>query len=213
MQQIIKEIETALAGEKPGLKAQLLMAPEFRKEELLNRNDRSKTRKSAVLLLLNPFDTELKILFTKRSSSLKVHRGQVSFPGGQYDKSDQSLQETALRETCEEIGICKDDIRVLGELSELFIPPSNFDVHCVVGVLKKPAIFNLNTDEVEAAVEVPLSILLDKTNIKEKVFTSSSSGKHRPAPYFDVMGLEIWGATAMIVSELLELIRQNEIKI
>jgi len=213
MQQIIKAIEAALAGEKPGLKAQLLMAPEFRKEELMNRNDRSKPRKSAVLLLLNPFDKELKLLFTKRSSSLKVHRGQVSFPGGQYDQNDISLQETALRETCEEIGVCKADIRVLGELSELFIPPSNFDVHCLVGMMKKPVIFNINTDEVEAVVEVPLSILLDKTNIKEKVFTTSTSGKQRPAPYFDVMGLEIWGATAMIVSELLELIRQNNIKI
>jgi 8-oxo-dGTP pyrophosphatase MutT (NUDIX family) len=212
MQQTIAKIQEALAGEKGGLKDQLLMAPKFRKEELKKRPKGFVARKSAILLLLNPFSEDLSLIFTKRSSKLKVHRGQVSFPGGQKDKEDKSLQETALRETCEEIGICGNVVKVIGNLSDLFIPPSNFDVYCIIGVLQKETSYSINTDEVESVVEVPLKMLLDSKNIKQKIFTSSSSGEQREAPYYDVMGLEIWGATAMIVSELLELIRRYDIK-
>jgi len=213
MQQIVAKRQEALAGEKGGLKAQLLMAPEFRKEELQQGPKGFAARKSAVLLILNPFSEDLSLVFTKRSAKLKVHRGQVSFPGGKIDKEDKSLQETALRETCEEIGICGNAVKILGELSNLFIPPSNFDVYCLLGVLQKEIPYTINTNEVESVVEVPLKMLLDTKNIKQKVFTSSSSGEQRSAPYFDVMELEIWGATAMIVSELLVLIRKNNIKI
>ncbi len=213
MQRFIDDLIQALAGDKGGLQSQLLMAPEFRKEELQQRPEGFRARESAVLLLLNPFSKELSLIFTKRSSMLKVHRGQVSFPGGQRDKKDKNLLNTALREAYEEIGINKEDIEILGNLSELFIPPSNFDVHCVVGILQKKPQYKINPNEVEEVVEVPLSMLLDQKNIKRKTFTSSSSDKHRPAPYFDVMGLEIWGATAMIVSELLELIRALKSKV
>ena len=184
------------------------MAPEFRKEEIQERPQGFQARESAVLLILNPFSEDLSLIFTKRSSKLNVHRGQVSFPGGQRDEKDKNLVNTALREACEEIGVCTDEIEVLGSLSDLFIPPSNFEVHCVVGVLLNKPQYKICPDEVEAVVEVPLHLLLDSRNVKRKTFTSSSSGNSRLAPYFDVKGLEIWGATAMIVSELLELVRE-----
>jgi 8-oxo-dGTP pyrophosphatase MutT (NUDIX family) len=206
MEQFIQKLKRALAGEKGGLEAQLRMAPEFRSEEIRKRNPDKSPRKSAVMILLNPFAEDLSLIFTKRSPRLKVHRGQVSFPGGQKDDSDADLLQTALREVKEEIGIKADEIDLLGKLSDLFIPPSNFDVAVFVGVVKRPPKYRINPDEVEEVVEVPLSMLLQPGNVKRKVFYKTTSGMDRSAPYYDVKGLEIWGATAMIVSELVELI-------
>ncbi len=212
MQQFFENIKQALAAKKyGGLATQLLMAPEFRKDEIANRDAAKPSRESAVALLINPFAEELSIIFTKRSSALKVHRGQVSFPGGQMDKTDPDFEFTALREVEEEIGIKRGDIEVLGWLSNLFIPPTNFEVHVLVAYFKRKPVYVINPAEVEEVVEVPLQILLDKKNIKSKVFSSSSSGDERQAPYYDVKGLEIWGATAMILSEFLELVRTEEI--
>ena len=208
MEGVLKELEVLLGDRLPGMAAQLKMAPEFRKEELLHRDDVQHTKKSAVLLLLNPFSDELSIILTKRSSSLKVHRGQVSLPGGRVDTEDENEIATALRETEEEIGIPINNIEVIGQLSNLFIPPTHFDVMPIVGVLKEKPIYKINPDEVEVVVDVPLSQLLDKKNVKRKVFYKSSSGSERTAPYYDVMGLEIWGATAMILSEFEELVRK-----
>ena len=165
------------------------------------------SRKSAVLILFNPFSTELSIIITKRSSRLKVHRGQVSLPGGSVDKNDADAEATALRETWEEIGIPSNDVEVIGQLSGIYIPPTNFDIVPVIGFLKRKPYYNINPDEVAEVVEVPLSQLMKPDNIKRKVFYTSSSGEDRKAPYYDVMGLEIWGATAMILSELVEIVK------
>lgn len=210
MENLISSLIVILQGKKPGAVAQLLMAPKFRKEELLDRDPNLVSKKSAVLILFNPFATELSIIITKRSSQLKVHRGQVSLPGGKMDAEDKNANATALRETWEEVGIPSNYIEVMGHLSNLYIPPTNFDVVPVVGVLTKKPQYNISPNEVEEVVEIPVSHLLDSSNIKEKVFFTSSSGQDRKAPYYDVMGLEIWGATAMILSELIELIRQVE---
>ena len=211
-QDFIAALEKALQGAKGGLEAQLRMAPEFRKEEIAKKkSEDAPARKSAVIILINALDNEPKLIFTKRSPKLKVHRGQVSFPGGQCDKEDQSPLHTALRELREEIGIDSEDVAVLGSLSDLFIPPSNFDVKVLVGALKRKPEYKLNYDEVAEVVEVPVRMLLDAGNVKEKVFYKSTSGRERKAPYYDVIGLEIWGATAMIVSELLDLLRRHKI--
>ena len=203
MENLKNQLLNALKASKPGQKAQLLMAPDFREEELLQRDNKLASKKSAVLVLFNPFSDELSLIITKRSSRLKVHRGQVSFPGGRADKADKNPIETALRETEEEIGIPRQSIEIIGQLTNLFIPPTNFDVVPVVGFLKTVPNYNCNPDEVEQVLEVPITKLSDSSNIKQKVFYTSSSGIDRKAPYYDVMGLEIWGATAMILSELL----------
>jgi 8-oxo-dGTP pyrophosphatase MutT (NUDIX family) len=207
----VEGLKRALAGEKGGLEAQLQMAPDFRSEEIRRRSPENNPRKSAVIILLNPFADELSLVFTKRSPRLKVHRGQVSFPGGQMDKDDRDLLETALREMREEIGIAAEDIQLLGQLSDLFIPPSNFDVAVFVAVLMRPPKYRINPDEVEDVVEIPLRMLLEPENIKRKVFYKTTSGVDRSAPYYAVKDLEIWGATAMIVSELVELIRKQNL--
>ncbi|RUA24107.1 MAG: coenzyme A pyrophosphatase [Bacteroidetes bacterium] len=205
----LEKIKQCLQTPLLGLDAQLLMAPEFRKEEILKRDSKQRPKRSAVLLLLNPFSESLSIILTKRSSALKVHRGQVSLPGGRVDDHDENAIATALRETEEEIGISPDKIEVIGQLSNLFIPPTHFDVCPIVGVLKEKPIYKINPDEVEEVVEVPLSQLLDIENIKRKVFHTSTSGINRTAPYYNVMGLEVWGATAMILSEFVELIKSD----
>ena len=203
-------LKKVLEGEKPGIQSQLLMAPKFREEELMQRDANLPSKKSAVLILFNPFSTELSIIITKRSSRLKVHRGQVSLPGGRVDKSDVDVQATALRETWEEIGIPSKHVEVIGQLSGIYIPPTNFDIVPVVGFLKEKPVYKISIDEVEEVVEVPLSQLMDSNNVNEKVFYTSSSGEDRKAPYYDVMGLEIWGATAMILSEMVEIVKVIE---
>jgi len=210
MERKIEKLESLLKGELPGLAAQLKMAPQFRKEELQNYQLEGKGKKSAVLILLNPFADDLSIILTKRSAQLKHHRGQVSFPGGRVDQADKDDIATALRETHEEIGIKPEDIKVLGRLSRLIIPPTNFDVSPIVGVLTKSPSYVRSVDEVESVEEVPIVQLMDKQNIKQKLFTTSSSGNHRKAPYYDLMGMEIWGATAMIISELVEVLKIDE---
>jgi len=196
-----------LKGELPALDAQLQMAPEFRKEELLKQKSDLKIKNSAVLILFNPFAENLSIVFTKRSSRLNIHRGQVSFPGGRVDAADRDATATALRETWEEIGIPSSQIEIIGQLSNLYIPPTSFDVRVMLGFLKSKPIYKINPDEVEEVVEVPISQLMDPSNIKSKVFYKTNSNLNRKAPYYDVMGLEIWGATAMIISELLVCIK------
>ena len=210
MERKIEKLESLLKGELPGLAAQLKMAPQFRKEELQNYQLEGKGKKSAVLILFNPFADDLSIILTKRSAQLKHHRGQVSFPGGRVDQADKDDIATALRETHEEIGIKPEDIKVLGRLSRLIIPPTNFDVSPIVGVLTKSPSYVRSVDEVESVEEVPIVQLMDKQNIKQKLFTTSSSGNHRKAPYYDLMGMEIWGATAMIISELVEVLKIDE---
>jgi 8-oxo-dGTP pyrophosphatase MutT (NUDIX family) len=210
MEDFKAKLKQQLQGEKPGIRAQLLMAPKFREEELMQRDANLPSKKSAVLILFNPFSPELSIIITKRSSRLKVHRGQVSLPGGSVDKHDVDAEATALRETWEEIGIPSKHVEVIGQLSGIYIPPTNFDIVPVVGFLKEKHTYNINPDEVAEVVEVPLSQLMDSNNIKSKVFYTSSSGEDRKAPYYDVMGLEIWGATAMILSEMVEIVKVIE---
>ncbi len=207
MKDFKQKLSQQLQAKRPGLQAQLMMAPKFREEELMQRDANLPSRKSAVLILFNPFSTELSIIITKRSSRLKVHRGQVSLPGGSVDKNDVDAEATALRETWEEIGIPSNDVEVIGQLSGIYIPPTNFDIVPVIGFLKRKPNYNINPDEVAEVVEVPLSQLMNPNNIKRKVFYTSSSGQDRKAPYYDVMGLEIWGATAMILSELVEIVK------
>ena len=206
-EEFIAELHTALPNRKGGLEAQLLMAPSFREEELIKRDPEVTSKKSAVLVLLNPYSSKLSLIITKRSSKLNSHRGQVSFPGGKVDETDKNITETALRETDEEIGIQAKDIQVIGYLTKLYVPPSNFDITPVVAILKKAPDYAINDDEVESVVEVPIQDLLDNSNILEKPFFKTSSGIDRVAPYYDVMGLEIWGATAMIISEFIALIK------
>ena len=204
----IEEIENALKRPLPGKKAQFIMAPGYRPDYELEEVMKFNPRIGGVLLLLDPSGDELKVVLTLRKQYDGTHSGQMSFPGGKQEPSDSDLIQTALRETNEEIGIAPNHIRIIGRLSELYIPPSNFLVYPSVGVIKEEATFKKQDDEVEEIVSVPLSFFLDKnsrTTTKIKVMGNSTVD----VPAYVYGHYTIWGATAIMMSEFVYLLTEE----
>jgi 8-oxo-dGTP pyrophosphatase MutT (NUDIX family) len=190
----------------PGLPSQLKMAGMrrlLRGGQVVIPDD---AKKSAVLALFYPTDGKIYLAFIKRTEYPGVHSGQISFPGGGWEERDKDLVDTALRETEEEIGVDRHSVIAVGKLTELFIPPSNFLVTPIVGYINERPYFNPDPDEVDRILEIPLDALLDDSNIREKDITIFPAiNLNVPSYYID--GNVIWGATAMIVSELVDVIR------
>ena len=150
---------------------------------------------------------ETQLLLILRKTYKGVHSNQIGFPGGKVEEEDGNLKTTALRETNEEVGVLPKDIEVVKELSQLYIPPSNFLVQPYLGIYKHPKPFVIQESEVERVVEVLLSDFLDDTTlIQENLSTSYASNMDVPA--FKLNGYVVWGATAMMLNEIKELIRQ-----
>jgi 8-oxo-dGTP pyrophosphatase MutT (NUDIX family) len=194
-------IETALSKPLPGLKAQLRMAP--RPGLLKSPSSQSKPRKSGVLILLFPsLDTgELCLVLTRRTESVADHKGQISLPGGAVDPDDLSTAHTALREACEEVGVCGDNMRILGSLTPIYIPPSDFCVQPYVAHLPHAPQFLPQPEEVAEILEVPLPYLLDEKNIVVEEWLLDEEVKE--VPFFNVYGHKVWGATAVVLSEFI----------
>lgn len=202
------EIKFRLSGDLPGTESQLKMAPEHRAEELFSlRNKAYNPKLSAVLILLFQEAEKLKIIFIRRSDYVGIHSGQMAFPGGRAEKTDVNLQFTALREVEEEIGIKADSVEVLGNLSDLYIPPSNFLVRPFVGYLKGKPDYVVDNREVKEVKEFELDLFFQENIIKKKDFQAHNSMRRISAPYYEVNGTAIWGATAMILAELLDMLR------
>ncbi|MDP4239954.1 MAG: CoA pyrophosphatase [Bacteroidota bacterium] len=192
----------------PGVTSHQKMAPRHRfdeSSEKANRLDLAKN--SAVLVLLFPEKGKLKTVLIKRSEYEGVHSGQISFPGGQYGNTDKSFETTALRETYEEIGVEKDKIQIIGQLSDLYIPPSNFLVKVFVGYAAQKPEYIPDTKEVQSVIEVNIDEFYDSQNKDEKDFYSTFGKIKVNAPYYKINDIEIWGATAMIVTELLDILK------
>jgi len=187
-------------GKLPGMEVMAQMAPIDRKLSYPNGNDYSD---SAVALLLFKKENELYFPLIKRTSHNKndKHRGQISLPGGKYDEEDKTLLNCALRELEEELGVSNDNISVLGELTKLFIPVSNFMVHPFVLFTKNENRFVPQETEVEYVLEVKLKDLLKKENIRKGEIELTSGKKIDNIPYFMLDNHVIWGATAMILNE------------
>jgi 8-oxo-dGTP pyrophosphatase MutT (NUDIX family) len=203
----IDELKQKLQQPLPGVKSHLKMAPKNRLEELSTFNITPPlARKSAVLILLFPDNGKLKTVLIKRSEYDGVHSGQISFPGGKFENTDSTFEETALRETNEEIGVEPYNIEIIGQLTDFYIPPSNFLVKVFVGYSSKKPEYIPDRKEVQSIVEVDIDEFFDINNIAEKEFYSTSRKTAVFAPCYLVNGLEIWGATAMILSELLDVL-------
>tara|TARA_Y100000782_G_C10189462_1_gene269702 strand:+ start:17427 stop:18080 length:654 start_codon:yes stop_codon:yes gene_type:complete len=164
-------------------------------------------RLSAVLVLLFPDDDgKANTVLMERNTYNGTHSGQVSFPGGKCEDYDDSFASTALREANEEVGTDTSAINVIGKLSDVYIPPSGFLVKPIVGVTTVRPSFVPDPREVQTIIETPLSLITDDNAIRYKKIKFSSSPVKVKAPYFDVHGHTVWGATAMMLSELRELI-------
>ena len=156
------------------------------------------SRQAGVLLLLYPEPDGLYIVLTRRTESLRGHSGQVSFPGGRRDLHDESFTATALRETCEELGIC-EGITVVGRLSPIYIPPSDFEVFPTVGYVPQRPLFRPNTGEVAEVLGLSLAALLDERNKREEEWPFPNM--RIKVPYYLVGEHKVWGATAIMLSE------------
>ena len=184
------------------------MSPVTRKlQNYLSKNkpgSQKKARQSAVLILIYPIDNIPHILFIKRAKDKTVHSGQISFPGGKKEDTDTSHVVTALREADEEVGISIDSIEVFGQLTKFYIPPSNFEVHPVIGVSFKQPTFVTN-HEVDRIIEVKIGDLTNSQNHTYKKI-KISGGNEYVVPCYYVNKEVIWGATAMILSQLMNLL-------
>jgi 8-oxo-dGTP pyrophosphatase MutT (NUDIX family) len=156
-------------------------------------------REAGVLALICRQPDGLHVILTLRTEHLRSHRGQISFPGGKRAAEDKSLTRTALRETCEELGIC-DGITVLGQLTPFYIPPSHFNVYPTIAALEGPPVFRPNPAEVAEVFTFALQDLLDERHRREEQRTFR--GMPIRVPYYYVSGHKVWGATAVMLSEL-----------
>ena len=188
----------AFSSGLPGEEAQQRMAPAYRG----SFHHAGNPAKAGVMILLYPFRDEANLVFIKRNEYEGHHSGQVSFPGGAFETEDRTILHTALRETREELGM-SDEIEVLGTLSQVHIPVSNFLVYPVVGWTNSRPDFEPDPTEVQYLIESPVGALLDPSNRESE--TIFKHGKEIVTPYYKIGEEKIWGATAMILSEFLQL--------
>ena len=199
----IKKIQTKPLG---GLASQFKLAPALRKQYSEAVIQSKTPRKAAVLALFYPdVNQHTKFLLTERASYNGTHSSQISFPGGKIDKTDKNLKKAALRETFEEVGIIESSINVIRELTDVYIPPSNFLATPFIGFVDKRPVFDLNY-EVDKAIEVLISDLLNDSNITSINMTNSYMDNAN-VPCFKLNDYIVWGATAMILSEIKELLK------
>jgi len=189
-----------------GLEAQFKLAPAMRLGYSSEKIKAKYPKKAAVLALFYPNkDNETCFLLTQRAQYKGTHSAQISFPGGKVEATDATLKDTALRESFEEVGIAKEAVTVLREMTDVYIPPSNFLATPFIGIsLKKPT-FTSN-HEVAQLLEIPVSALLQEANITFRTL-STSYATNIEVPCFQFKDIIVWGATAMMLSEIKELLR------
>jgi 8-oxo-dGTP pyrophosphatase MutT (NUDIX family) len=193
--------------ELPSITSHIKMAPLERVKSLQEPIYSSLTaKKAAVMMLFYPKESETHLVLIKRNSYPGVHSSQIAFPGGKVDPEDVDFRQTALRETFEEIGISEDKISVVKDFTPLYIPPSDFLVYPFMGVCSTEIEFVLQQEEVAGIIEVPLKTLLDESIISNKILDTSYA-KSLEVPVFEIEGHIVWGATAMMLSELKDVLK------
>ena len=184
------------------------MAPAFRIKELQSRSfEQHQLRKAAVLILCYPSVLNQSVYFSmiQRPHYEGVHSGQIALPGGKAEPEDKSMQETALRETEEEIGVPRTDISTVKAMTRLYVPPSNYWVYPFVGFISSPPRFIPQLEEVADILEIPLTPFLDGQMVTKTKRQTSYAGEIT-VPAFQFQHHMIWGATAMIMSEFREMV-------
>ena len=199
----LEEIQKKPLG---GLISQFKLAPKLRTQFSQELIDSKNPKKAAVLALFYPDkNNKTCLLLTQRASYKGSHSAQVSFPGGKIDQKDSNLKETALRETLEEVGVISEEIKIIRQLSDSYIPPSNFLVAPFIGVINKKPVFKPNY-EVANIIEVLISDLLNDNNLTSTEMETSYM-KNIEVPCFKLNGYIVWGATAMMLSEIKDLFK------
>lgn len=207
-QQLLNQLRQRLQdGELPGLSVQRKLAPPLRGEY---RDPPPTARRASVMALLYPIEAVLHLLYIQRTSPANDrHAGQISFPGGSVDEGDIDAADTALRELEEEVGVGRDDIELLGPLTPLYIPVSNFLVDPFVGFMPYQPILIPQVTEVARTLELPLRDFLEPSALQLGPRQLANGMTLPQVPYWAVAGEEVWGATSMMTAELLELLQKR----
>jgi 8-oxo-dGTP pyrophosphatase MutT (NUDIX family) len=199
----LEQLRRDLASPLPGPQAQYAMAPAPRTGAEMDNQPLPDARMGGVLLLLFPRDNALTVPLILRPTYRGVHSGQVAFPGGGREDGDPDIIATALREAHEEIGIDPQTVEVLGQLSPLYVYPSNYLVHPVVGWTDREPELVIDEHEVAQLILAPLTELLDPASRQSDIW--QLRGRTATVPFFRIQEQIIWGATAMMLSEFLSL--------
>lgn len=206
-QYFLEYVPNLAEAKLPAMEAHIKMAPFERIESLKNSDFENRSpRMAAVMMLFYPKNGMTHLALIVRNSYEGVHSGQIAFPGGKFETGDENFSKTALRETEEEVGINPAIIDVIKSFTQVYIPPSNFIVHPFLGICREEICFVLDPTEVSGIIELPLSVFLnDGILIEAKMATSYAKEVNVPA--FDIDGHVVWGATAMMLSELKDVLK------
>lgn len=199
----IELIQEKLTGPLPGMEAHLKMTP----YRALTKSIPDNRKEGAVMLLLYQKEGEYYFPLTQRHDYKGAHANQISFPGGKLEEQDDSFYQAALRETGEEIGVLTENITQIGELTQLYIPPSNYMVSAFVGIYSGTPTFIKEEKEVKEIIEVPLNTLFNKEIVKETQVTVQNGLKLK-TPYLELENRVVWGATAAIIAEFIEVLKR-----
>ncbi len=211
MDEIIANLSQLSPASLPGWEAQQKMINFKRPKPEEAELNFPHARQSAVMALLYPKHNKVHTVLMLRNTYHGVHSGQVSFPGGKMEEIDSDLWATALREANEELGIDPQQVRKILPLTQVYIPPSNFFVTPFLAVSTSRPDFIPDPTEVNRIIETPLEAFLDTSKQKEKYLELGQNGLRSKVKYFDIAGEVVWGATAMMLSELADIIKTNEI--
>ena len=203
-----KRIVKITKMELPGEAVQFKMAPIERLQELKQiAREKDTAKKAGVLSLFYPSETnETMLILILRKTYNGVHSAQVGFPGGKLEAEDETIQDAALRETEEEVGVSRHSISVLRKLTEIYIPPSNFFVQPFLGITTQTPKFIAEEEEVEALIEVTLQDFMNDANIITQTL-STSYATSIEVPAFKLNNYIVWGATAMMLNEVREMLK------
>ncbi len=201
-------LEKRLSRELPAARAHDQMAPRAVRGGRISFRKNEKTRSSGVLILLYEHEGKVSFPLIQRPTYDGVHSGQVSFPGGKWEPGDLDTVFTAKRETEEEIGVAAQHIEVIGNLSEFFVGASNNMVLPVVGTIDHKPVFKPDQHEVSEVLEASVETLLDDRIRKEKIIEVGQDKFQLHSPYFEIQGRVVWGATAMMLSEFKEILKE-----
>ena len=207
-QEFLEYVPKIMDATLPAKEAHYKMAPLERIENMEKLELQSKNPKiAAVMMLFYPKNGRTHLVLIVRNSYEGVHSAQIAFPGGKFEPKDRTYEITALRETFEEIGVQPDRIEILRQFTHLYIPPSDFLVYPFLGICKEEILFIPDSSEVAAIIELPLSIFLGEEVIVS-VPISTSYANDIMVPAFKISEHIVWGATAMMLSELKEVLKK-----
>ncbi|SFB53241.1 NUDIX hydrolase [Algoriphagus aquimarinus] len=206
---VLNLLENGMKHPLPGKEAQLSMSPNPVDMRRFDPKLPDNHRKGAVLILLYPYKNKAFFPLIKRPVYQGVHSGQIAFPGGKMEEEDGDEVDTALREAWEEVGILPEQVKLIGRMSDLFIPTSNFLVSPVLGYSEVVPDFVPEEKEVARIIQAAVSTLYEPSIRKQKILEFSNNFR-LDTPYFEVDQEMVWGATAMILSELLQILENGK---